>query len=179
MTRRMPLLSLAAVLALAGCWAKEKDEPTPAPREGQEAIVWKSKLPEKVRRTLDKADSMDLYSLEPAQGSGNVEKLHDWPVLGKMTVSDPRLKRELLEQLDAAIAEPGKGGSNCFMPRHAIRARHGGDVVELLICFACGWVYVYLNGEQQHPHEEIERAAQPAFDGALKNAGVPRAKKRN
>jgi hypothetical protein len=181
MTRRMPLLFLVALLALAGCWAKEKEGPTPAPREGREAIVWKSKLSEKVRRTLDKADSFDLYSLEPEQtkGQASAEKLHDWPVLGKTTVSDPRQKRALLQRLDAAVAEPGKGGSNCFMPRHAIRVDHYGDVVELLICFECGWVYVYVNGEQQHPHEEVERAAQPAFDGALRDAGVPLAKKRH
>jgi hypothetical protein len=182
MTRRvLSLLLLVATLVLAGCWMNKKPEPYGEQREARQGFVWKSKLSAKVRRTLDKADSFDLYSLEPEvtpeQAKG--EKLHDWPMLGKTTVSDPQKKKELFERLDAAIAEPGKGGAKCFQPRHAIRVDYHGDLVELLICFECGWVYVYVNGEQQHPHEEVDRAVQPAFDDVLRDAGVPLAKKRS
>jgi len=92
-------------------------------------------------------------------------------------VSDPKTRRDLLRRLDAGMADPDKGGATCFNPRHAIRATHDDRTVDLVICFECGWVYVYLNGEERK-QEEVDRAVQPAFDEVLKAAGLPLAKKR-
>jgi hypothetical protein len=129
---------------------------------------------------LTRADSIDLYSLEPSDGGdpgGRGKRLHGWLILGKTTVNDAATRAELLEQLEKGIADPDKGGAKCFDPRHAIRAEYGGTTVDLLICFECGWVYVYVDGKQQK-QEMVRDDIQPTFDKVLTKGGVPLAKKR-
>jgi hypothetical protein len=138
---------------------------------------WKSNLHPAARSILDGADHFDLYSLEPWTDAGTEgERLHGRLVLGKTTISDPTKRSELLARLDAGIADQGKG-AKCFDPRHAIRATYAGKTVDLVICFECGWVYVYLDGKEVK-QEEVNSGIQPTFDEALTAAGVPLAKKR-
>jgi hypothetical protein len=55
---------------------------------------------------------------------------------------------------------------------------HEGKTVDVLICFECYWVYVYLD-DKEEPADRIAitRDAQPLFDKVLRDAGIPLAKK--
>jgi hypothetical protein len=137
-----------------------------------------SRVPEKVMAILDKAEEIELYSLEPEpeKGAGKAPKaslFHGWLVLGKTALKDAKTRKAALDALDESV---GMGAmAKCFDPRHAIRAAHGGTTVDLLICFACGQVYVYFNGNRDKTLV-IARGTQPALDDILKAAGVPLAK---
>ncbi len=132
-----------------------------------------------------KAGSFELYSLEPLKDGGPGltydpkgpgERLHGWPVLGKTTVSDRPTRRAIVDALSEAL---GKGKSaTCFYPRHAIRRVSDGKTTDLVICFECGNVSVYTDGKRTGDGETIKGSAQPAFDEALRKAGVPLATKK-
>jgi hypothetical protein len=150
--------------------------PSAQPRSAPER-----KLPDKATAILDKATEFELYSLEPDEEekpAGKPTRLHGWKVLGKTTVKKAGAGKDLLTALEQGIASRRARGAKCFEPRHAIRATHDGKRVDLVICFKCGWVYVYFDGkEKEEPHVRIDRTTQPYFDKALHDAGVPLAKK--
>jgi hypothetical protein len=133
-------------------------------------------LPELAKAILDKSSEISLYSLDPEAKADKENELHGWKVLGKTTVKEAEARNKLLSALEKSIAEPGRGGFKCFDPRHAIRATHDGKSVDLVICFECGWVYVYIDGKAA-AHLEMDTVAQPPFDDVLLKAKVPLAKK--
>jgi hypothetical protein len=139
------------------------------------------KLPEQARAILEKATEFELYSLEPDEeekSAGKPTRLRGWKVLGKTTVKKAEAGKDLLDALEKGVASRRARGAKCFDPRHAIRAAHDGKRVDLLICFACGWVYVYYDGQEKEAAQvRIDRTFQPYFDKALRDAGVPLAKK--
>ncbi len=126
-------------------------------------------LPAGVKSMLDKAESIELYSLDPEpKGVGKGEKLHGWAVLGKATVKGKDLEA-IVKAVEGAV---GKGrGAKCFLPRHAIRVTSGGKTADLLICFECEWVYVYEGGKKTA--DPTVSNVQPVLDRVLKAAGVP------
>jgi hypothetical protein len=136
-------------------------------------------------RQLEKADSFELYSLEPLLDpktgeedydlNGAGDRLHGWRILGKMTVSEEATRRELIDELKKGLGK--KTGSKCFDPRHAIRRTNDGKPVDLLICFECGYIELYVDGKCVGGLTPI--GANPsAFNEVLRKAGVPLAKER-
>jgi hypothetical protein len=137
-------------------------------------------LPAEATAILVNADELEFYSLEPLErASQGEQKLHGWKVVGKTTLTSPTQIEELLVALKEGLADPHKGGATCFDPRHAIRGSWEGRTVELLVCFECDWVYVYLDeGAKETAQVEISRAAERTFNRFLTDAGIPLAKKR-
>ncbi|MBP3957145.1 hypothetical protein J8F10_17920 [Gemmata sp. G18] len=107
-----------------------------------------TKLPDAVLTALEKAESLEVYSLN---GSTNDEDQTGWHasrLLGKTTV-----KGEAAKGLTAALkkgVQDGAEKADCFTPRHGIRAIHDGKTYDFLICFECRWMYVYT-GEKDKP----------------------------
>jgi hypothetical protein len=64
----------------------------------------------------------------------------------------------------------------CFRPRHGVRAKSGGRAVELVICFECSWVKVYVDGKEVRD-EATNVAPQKYLDELLTTAKVPLAPK--
>jgi hypothetical protein len=171
-TEILPVKAPARVLLLlvstfAGC--------SPSPSSPQEEV-----------RQLEKADSFELYSLEPLldpstyevdyDPNGAGKRLHGWRILGKTTVRDEPTRRELI---DALKMDPGKGnGAKCFWPRHAIRRTHNGKPVDLLICFECGNIALFVDGKRISEYEGVARNAQSQLDAVLTKAEIPLAKKK-
>jgi hypothetical protein len=129
-----------------------------------------NKFPDNVRTALDKADALEVYSLDPSERNAK-DGFHGWKVLGKTTLKDQAKRKELLEALDRGMAE-STGGARCFIPRHGVRAVYGAVRVDLVICFECGWVYVY-DGDKDGPHLTTSGKPQPVFDKVLRDANVP------
>src|SRR5690348_14627171 len=84
----------------------------------------------------DDPDRLILYSLDGMNGEFDEDRLaeaklkgeflYGFPVLGKVEVTDPRQKREVLRAIRRAIGNPPMP-SKCFWPRHAVRAVKGGE----------------------------------------------------
>ena len=62
--------------------------------------------------------------------------------------------------------------AGCFNPRHGIRATAGGKTVELVICYECLSMKVYVDGKAKRA---VLTTSSPAivFNQALKDAKVP------
>jgi hypothetical protein len=137
-------------------------------------------------RGLERAESFDLYSLEPFTNpdtyemdqdpNGPGERLHGWRVLGKTTVADAATRGAVLTALKEAMERKGMD-AKCHYPRHAIRWQHYGKTFDLLICFECGNYQIYRDGQRTPGSPPISGSAESAFDNALKQAGIPLAKK--
>jgi hypothetical protein len=137
----------------------------------------KGGLPEKAAEILERADRIELYSLEPepdpkAAKDPTATFFRGWLVLGKTVIKEDKTRKTVQDVLDVSI---GRGRvAMCFDPRHAIRATRGDKTVDMVICFRCGQVYFYYDPKKDKPTaQSILRGMQPAFDNILKTAGVP------
>ena len=101
------------------------------------------RLPADVTGILEKADEIELYSLNPDKRTKKATGgLRGWIVLGQTTLSGDE-KKAILEALHKGIADSDGSVAACFNPRHGIKATHDGKTVELVICYECssisGW----------------------------------------
>jgi len=136
-------------------------------------------LPAKARAVLEKAETLDVYSLDPDTERDVTEErpktgFRGWKILGKTTVQDADARKALLSALDKAVAGAPPRSKKCFEPRHGVRATAGGKTVDLVICFACSEVQVWSDGGVDlEGSARIADSAQPAFDKVLSDAKVP------
>lgn len=130
-----------------------------------------NKLPDEVRAILDKADEIELISLDPKRLKDPKDGFHGYKVLGQATVRKDD-KNTAVAAISKGIKESVLGGALCFSPRHGIKATHDKKTVELVICFECEHVHVYMGGELV---DRLHTTADPqkAFDKLLTDAKVP------
>jgi hypothetical protein len=120
-------------------------------------------------------DRFELLALDPRTIPDG--EFHGWRVLGWAAVTDPGEQARLVGELERAVAA-AEGGYMCFDPRHGVRAARGGRAVDLVICFECGLIEAYLDGQRLPGYIETARLAEPVLDAAaLRAAGVPLAGK--
>src|SRR5262245_16210456 len=131
---RIGLILSAAVLSLA------------SPLLAQE----KKELPAAVKEILEKAEQIELLSLDPKAKKENTENaFHSWKVLGKTTIKEKEDRTKVLNAVHKGIADNKGLAALCFIPRHGLRASHGGKTAELIICFECLQIQVFLDGKPQ------------------------------
>jgi hypothetical protein len=133
----------------------------------------KNKLPDAVVKALEKAETVDVYSLggETDQKAG----WHGAKVLGKAAVKGETELKALAGALKKGVDE-GDRGARCFIPRHGLRAAYDGKTYDLVICFECGWVYIYTDASDKPRVLMISETPHKALDKILTDAKVPLAK---
>jgi hypothetical protein len=158
---RVAILLLLAVLA--GCFANNVPDVASRNKALDEALL-------EVRN----ARSMELISLDPMERvhGDDSEAFHDWTVLGKTTITNPDIREQLLDALDAGIAGNNGVAASCFAPRHGVRVRHDGKEFDFVICFQCYQTEWYVDG-MKRPGFLLTALPQPVFDRVLRDAGVP------
>jgi hypothetical protein len=72
-------------------------------------------------------------------------------VLGSTTVKDRAARGKVVDAVLGGIRKRAtiEEAAACFQPWHGLRAKAGGTVVELVICYECGWVLVEVDGQRQ------------------------------
>jgi len=93
-------------------------------------------------RLLDGAPRVELFTLRPASArmepvEPNVELFHDYPVLGRATLNDPRRASELARLIQRGLDASDGSAAMCFIPRHGLRVERDGESLELVICYEC------------------------------------------
>lgn len=136
-------------------------------------------FPGQMRQILEHSSQFTLLSLEPeptlptATGSGPPnDKLlfHGYSILGRLQISDPKQKQELLRALDDGIARC-RAEDACFNPRHGIHAEAGNHSVDLVNCFHCQQFELYSG--RQKSLAGVSNAPQKTFARILSDAGIP------
>lgn len=141
-----------------------------------EKIV-QNKLPEDVLIVLEKADKLELLSLDPNRiedKDKSKEGFHGFQILGKIEVKE-EVRKKIVSSLLAGIASE-KNMAKCFEPRHGIHAVHDGKTVDLVICFQCQRVDVYAVSATKINFLAISSTPEPVFDKVLNEAGITKAK---
>ena len=107
-------------------------------------------IPDEPRAILDKAEQIELLSLDPVP---SIEKLkdgfHGWKVLGKTAVKDAEVRKKLVAAFKKGVADNDGMAAFCFNPRHGIRAIHDGKTVDFVICFECFQVQSYVGDKNR------------------------------
>jgi hypothetical protein len=144
----------------------------PAPADDKKA---ENKLPADVLAVLDKAEAIELYSLDPAdRGEKEIKDdkkaFHGWKVLGQTTLKGDA-RKAALEAVLKGVKDSDGSAARCFIPRHGIRAVAGDKTADLVICFQCLQIQTFLG--DQRGGALTTAGPQPALDKILKDAGVP------
>lgn len=121
--------------------------------EQKQKLDWS--IPPEVREILDKADEINIYYNIDKKTMKLKTFRFETDTNARAKVSDPSLKKELLESFyqDAATSY---GSNACFSPRHRITAKYKIKTVEMDICYECsnfkgGSSAGSFGGELAHP----------------------------
>jgi hypothetical protein len=137
-----------------------------------------NKMPDEVKAVLEKADSLELVSLEPAEEDKSDKGLYGWKVLGKTEIKEAEGRKKVVDALLKGVSESDGKAARCFIPRHAVRAKQGDKAVELVICFECAQIRIYTGKDDNKPAGvTVTPSPEATFDEVLKAAGVPLAAK--
>jgi len=157
MLSRSSLVVAVLGVCLAAWWADA------APNPG---------ISQEVTAVFDKTTEIELYSLDPNPKEKAKDTFHDEAILGKTTVKDAEVRKKLLAAFCKGVDENKGKSAFCFEPRHGLRASHYSKIVDLVICFSCAHVHVYVDGKQTNAFL-VAGSPQRVFDQILKDAKVP------
>jgi hypothetical protein len=140
------------------------------------AVVWAAswlRAPD-----LDRAERVTLFSVDwhgyDDRAPATDDALYGCHILGKVEITDPEQRRELIAALREGIATPDVVQAKCFYPRHVLRVEQGGRTADYVICFQCGNYRLYLDGSTRHNlTPSMGRQVRPVFDKPLNDAKVP------
>ncbi len=143
---RAPLL-LALPLFLFSC-----QNPPPIPRattipRSDAPIHYNDPFPAKVGWVLQAPEKLDFYLLDPDHPHPQADPTFlNFPIARKIEITSSADRQKLAA---AVLNSPHEyfNTALCFEPRHAISATRGGVTTDILICFSCGKMKIYIAGE--------------------------------
>lgn len=173
-TKKSLLVAAGIGLLIVGAllW---KDFPSPSPSDVEPENI----LPPECHSFLLAAEKFDLLSLNPnwvevdAPGLTN-ELFHRHQILGQSSVTNRKLREELVQSLADGIKHSRGIASKCFNPRHGIQARRGTNTLDLVICFECGSLQLYR--DQVRDGVFVNGDPEMIFNAALRQLKLPLAK---
>lgn len=130
---------------------------------------------------LDKADQIELLSLDPTGGGFGPpkpdkakpgEEFHQYKILGSTVVKDAAARQKLVSSFKKAIEEAPEMAAGCFTPRHGLRVTRAGKTAEYVICFECLSSMVYIDDKLEKTYRNSGDPAE-TFNNVLKKAKVP------
>lgn len=134
-----------------------------------------NKLPQDAADALHSSKKIILYSLEPwTSPTKNDNTLERFKVLGQITLTDKQAAAAITAFESAILKNRRNAIVFCFDPRHAIRVDFNGHTYEFLLCYACGYLYVYCDGKII---AQLDAGGSPkVLNGLLKAANIPLSK---
>lgn len=140
-------------------------------RESQNNSVLRN-FPSEVSDLFYRADSVELISLIPDdQSHSDLKKFHGYPILGSIALTDKKYLGNMANELDRAVDTNDSFGVRCFWPRHGLRAVVKNKTIEILICFQCHRLHVWVDGEHAIVIE-MDSTPKPLFNKPLLDAGI-------
>jgi hypothetical protein len=100
------------------------------------------------------------------------ESFHGYAVLGKLDVKSAEDRKKLVDALRQGAEDNPGAVAACFNPRHGIRMKTADSTVDLVICFECLSVEVYIGDKRAEKGFLTTGDPQEVFDAVLKAAGV-------
>jgi hypothetical protein len=159
------LMALGPLMVHTGCQQR--------PATISPEILKKRTLPAEVKRILDNAEQLELFSIGIPRADApalTTDTFQTCTLLGRAQIDDNNEREELLNALYKGIQE-STGPAICFEPGFGLRGTADGDTVELLICFECLQIEITFRGHKQM----VSTSSSPleTFNTALRRAGAP------
>ena len=130
-------------------------------------------IPDQFKKALEKAETLELYSLDPSAppAKGDAD-FHGWKLLGKT-----ELKKEARTKVVAAFKKgveeaDQKVAAACFSPRHGIRVQLDGKSYDFVICFECVRVVIYGGKAKENDGFHVSKSPTEVFNKSLTDAKV-------
>lgn len=162
---------LAIVLVLTTLWAVSvqpaREESRPSAQREEAQVDWPAEyerlrtFPASVWEAMQNADLYVAMSIDPAGASGASSSptssdsldvpsvLHGHAVLGRVVVTETRTRETLNASIRTGVEGWDGAASGCtFQPRHAVRIVRGDRVIDIVICYRCGDVYIHDSDAQ-------------------------------
>ena len=109
-------------------------------------------LPAEAKKGLAKAETIELFLLDPRRkptdkdAAKQKDRFCGWGVQSSVKVTDKGKRKELVASIEKAVADSRATEQRmCFYPHHGLRAVGGGKTVEMIICFQCRRIQVYVD----------------------------------
>jgi uncharacterized radical SAM superfamily protein len=131
-------------------------------------------IPEEFRKALEKAETLELYSLDPSTPveKGDAE-FHGWKMLGKTEVKKESLTKLVVALKKGAEEADQRVAAGCFHPRHGIRVQLDGKSYDFVICFECVAVMLYKDKDEKSTKGfHVSDTPADIFNTILKDAKV-------
>jgi hypothetical protein len=118
---------------------------------------------------------MTLYSIdgnlyeETAKKPVTKESLYEYPILGKVEITDPEERKQIALLLKKSVGD-GEG-AKCFEPRHAIRSIQNGRTVDYLLCFVCARAEIRYDSKVLY--KSLGRDLKQRLNEILRSKSVP------
>jgi hypothetical protein len=116
----------------------------------------------------------EFLSLSPVHPPANPdgEIFHGFESLGSIKIKNHNIGELMIDSLDKSVGKNLIENARCYWPRHGIRIDHHGDQIELIVCFECGPLTIYRNGQKVY-NAKVSNAAKSIFDQILQKEGLP------
>ncbi len=134
------------------------------------------------KKILEEGERFVLYALLPMNQGGEMERdakrsrtksrktfFQGYEVVSAKEIKDKSTRERMLEAVYSGIrgGDPSKQAS-CFEPHHALHAQLGNQSVDIVPCFDCRNVYVFVDGTRRDG--AITEAPLDVLDEALLDA---------
>lgn len=106
-----------------------------------------NKLPAEVAAILEKADTVELLSLQPKADPEAKDSFHQYKILGKTTLKGADATK-LVATVQKGIKDSDGTIARCFNPRHGLRASFEGKTAELVICYECNSIECFIGDKR-------------------------------
>jgi hypothetical protein len=102
----------------------------------------------------DDTDELILFSIDGSMNHKEPEEkgitkdqelLYDFPILGRVVITDPKLRREIIASVKHDIRSGGVQ-DRCFYPRHVLRVKKDSGSIDVVICFECHNYQLHRDG---------------------------------
>jgi hypothetical protein len=100
--------------------------------------------------------------------------MHGYAILGRTMITDAAEGKRLVGELYDMVkmVNPDGPANGCrFEPRHAVRVTRGGRAVDVVVCFHCGDIEVFV-GDELVSGAPITGSAREDFEAVAKGAGL-------
>jgi hypothetical protein len=131
------------------------------------------KLPDAARTALEKADAIDVLSLDPQGDDESKDAFHDYKVLARATVTDDDARKAVVAAVLKGVAESDGAVAKCFEPRHGLHVVYKGKTYDFLICYQCSQIQVFAEAAEEPETVGTTAASRAALDKALRESGAP------
>lgn len=129
-------------------------------------------FPPEVADIFFKSSEVELFSLSTDYNEELApDNFHGFNILGSVKLSDRGLLTRMARDLDKAVDTNDMTNVRCFWPRHGIRTTVDGKIFELVICFECHRLLLYVDGEFKFK-TDLNSTPKLTFNKPLSDAGV-------